>query len=238
MDKKRNRLIATNIKKYIRENNTTQKELSKAIGISPSTMSDYMNLRSNPSHGVIQKIADHFGILKSDIDTTYKEQNDITTIYNSLDTDRQTKVYNYAEYQLDEQNTSTVNDNVVSIEDYHNEIELNGLASAGTGILDLDPEYTEIISYKGKLPNYYDFAFKVSGSSMEATFFDGDIIFLEKMSEVINGALMVVQIDDETFIKKVYKSDHQLRLVSLNKEYKDILADGNNEVRIVGKVVF
>src|SRR5699024_1357194 len=132
----------------------------------------------------------------------------------------------------------TVNDNVVSMEDYKNEIELNGLASAGTGILDLDPEHTEIISYKGKLPNYYDFAFKVSGNSMEATFFDGDIIFVEKMNEVINGALMVLQIDDETFIKKVYKSDQHLRLVSLNKDYKDIIADGSNDIRIVGKVVF
>ena len=162
----------------------------------------------------------------------------ITSIYQELNPDRQTKVYNYAEYQLDEQNASTVNDNVVSIEDYQNNVRLQSKVSAGTGILDLDPENAETITYTGKLPNYYDMAFLVSGNSMEPTFFDGDIIFVEKMSEVINGALMVVTIDDEAFIKKVYKSDRHLRLVSLNKEYKDIIADDSNDIRIVGKVVF
>ena len=103
-DTTRNQIIATNIKRYIKENKMTQKELAEAIGISPSTMSDYMNLRSNPSHGVIQKIADFFGILKSDIDTTYKEINDITRIYNQLTTDRQEIVYKFAEHQLEEQN--------------------------------------------------------------------------------------------------------------------------------------
>lgn len=73
-DKQRNIIIATNIKRFIKENKITQKQLAKEIGISPSTMSDYMNLRSNPSHGVIQKIADYFGIMKSDIDTTYKDR--------------------------------------------------------------------------------------------------------------------------------------------------------------------
>ncbi|MCH4169248.1 MAG: hypothetical protein LKF42_08345 [Streptococcaceae bacterium] len=31
-----------------------------------------MNYQSNPSHGVIQKIADYFGVLNSDINTTFK----------------------------------------------------------------------------------------------------------------------------------------------------------------------
>ncbi len=103
-DTTRNQIIAKNIKHYIKENKMTQKELADAIGISPSTMSDYMNLRSNPSHGVIQKIADFFGILKSDIDTTYKEINDITRIYSLLTSDRQEIVYKVAEDQLEEQN--------------------------------------------------------------------------------------------------------------------------------------
>lgn len=43
-------------------------------------ISAYMNLRSNPSHGVIQKIADYFQIPKSEIDTTYKNANNIQSI--------------------------------------------------------------------------------------------------------------------------------------------------------------
>lgn len=103
-DKQRNIIIATNIKRFIKENKITQKHLAKEIGISPSTMSDYMNLRSNPSHGVIQKIADYFGIMKSDIDTTYKENNSsIDTVYNQLNIERQKKVYDFAQNELNEQ---------------------------------------------------------------------------------------------------------------------------------------
>lgn len=110
-DKDRNKIIASNIKGYIKLHKITQKQLAESIGLSPSTMSDYMNLRSNPSHGVIQKIADYFGILKSDIDTTYKENSQISsieTIYNKLDGDRQTKVVNFAQEQLDEQNNNVL----------------------------------------------------------------------------------------------------------------------------------
>ncbi|PTE89761.1 DNA-binding protein, partial [Staphylococcus equorum] len=86
LNKERNKIIAKNIKKYLKQTNMSQKELANKISISPSTLSDYLNLRSNPSHGVIQKISDEFGILKSDIDTTYKESNDISDIYNKLST--------------------------------------------------------------------------------------------------------------------------------------------------------
>ncbi|WP_430609731.1 helix-turn-helix domain-containing protein [Enterococcus sp. DIV0876] len=103
-DKQRNIIIAANIKSFIKKNNITQKKLAKEIGISPSTMSDYMNLRSNPSHGVIQKIADYFGIMKSDIDTTYKEnKSSIDSIYSQLNIDRQKKVYDFAQNELKEQ---------------------------------------------------------------------------------------------------------------------------------------
>lgn len=103
-DKQRNIIIAANIKSFIKKNKITQKQLAKEIGISPSTMSDYMNLRSNPSHGVIQKIADYFGIMKSDIDTTYKEsKSSIDSIYSQLNLERQKRVYDFAKTELKEQ---------------------------------------------------------------------------------------------------------------------------------------
>lgn len=68
------KIIAANIKKYLDSSEYNQTTLSEKVGISKSTMSDYLNLRSKPSHGVLQKIADAFGIGKSDIDTTYKDK--------------------------------------------------------------------------------------------------------------------------------------------------------------------
>lgn len=114
INKDRNKIIATNIKMYISQKKITQKELAEAIGISPTTLSDYMNLRSNPSHGVIQKIADYFGVLKSDIDTTYKDDNTITndspiqSIYNQLEPKFQQLLLNEAKAHLKSQNASKV----------------------------------------------------------------------------------------------------------------------------------
>lgn len=250
----RNRIIANNIKKYIKENNITQKKLAIEIGISPSTMSDYMNARANPSHGVIQKIADYFGVLKSDIDTTYKDETDISTIYNKLNKFRKYKVYQYATNELKEQvieenrifdkniNQIINDDKVVYITDYLNQdqhdINVQSKLSAGTGIVDLDPENVETITYTGKLPTNYDLAFKVSGDSMEPLFEDGEIVFVRKQSEPVNGAIMAVQIDEEAFIKKVYVEADRLRFVSLNKKYPDFYANNGNDIRIIGKVVF
>lgn len=178
------------------------KNFSERIGL------PYTTTRSILQRGIINsnvenviKIADGLGMKAEDL-MKLDDVDSISNIYSKLSHDRQHKVYNYAQAQLEEQKTSTVNENVIQLADYRNEIDLQAKVSAGTGILDLDPEHVETISYTGKLPMYYDMAFQVSGNSMEPTFSDGDIIFVEKMSEVINGALMVVQIDDEGCIRK------------------------------------
>lgn len=233
----RNKIIASNIKAYLKENSLTQKELANSIGISPSTMSDYMNLRSNPSQRVIQKMADFLGILKSDIDTTYREENDLATIYNRLENLRKKKVYSYVELQLEEQQKQKITNLRNDLAEESQVLSLQSKVSAGKGTLDLDPDHIDQVSYKGKLPKYFDLAFKVEGESMKPMFEDGEIIFVEKMVYPINGAIMVVQIDDEAFIKKIYIEESRLRLVSLNPKYKDIYANEENDIRIVGKVV-
>ncbi|MEN3133804.1 XRE family transcriptional regulator [Bacillus albus] len=66
------KIIADNIRKYLKEFKMTQSELANKVGVKKSTMSDYLNYRAKPSHGVLQKIADTFGIRKSDLDTTFQ----------------------------------------------------------------------------------------------------------------------------------------------------------------------
>lgn len=167
----------------------------------------------------------------------------ISTLVKKLTTPRQEKVYSFtnAQYQEQEQLKEQKNDNVVSLDKFKEEkqrhdIDLQSKVSAGRGVVDLDPNTSETITYYGKLPRHFDLAFQVDGNSMEPVFENGDIIFVEKMDEVINGALMVVTVDDEAFIKKVYYDSDCIRLVSLNREYDDILA--TEGVKIIGKVVF
>lgn len=237
MNKERNKIIANNIRKYLKQSTMTQKQLAELIGIKPSTLSDYLNLRSNPSHGVIQKIADVFGIVKSDIDTTYKEDNDITTVYNQLTPPRQHNVLDYAKHQLELQNNTK--DNIVDFNDYKdnkvNEASVYGYVSAGTGeqIFD-EPQFK--VAVKGDVP-IHDLALQVNGNSMEPMFHDKEVIFIEKTYEIKNGQIGVFIIDGEAYVKKVYVEDDRLTLVSLNKAYPDLHFYENESIELVGKVI-
>ncbi|HGX1558030.1 TPA: XRE family transcriptional regulator [Staphylococcus aureus] len=236
MNKERNIIIAKNIRKFLNDSNMSQKKLAELINIKPSTLSDYLNLRSNPSHGVIQRISDVFEVGKSDIDTTYKDDNDITSIYNKLTPPRQENVLNYANEQLEEQNSK--GDNVVDINSYKQEktpVNVNGCVSAGVGErLHDETLFTEMV--KGPIPTH-DLALKVNGDSMEPMFKDGEIIFVEKTHNIKNGQIGIFIIEEEAYVKKVFVEDDRLTLVSLNKDYDDLHFYRNESVRLIGKVI-
>ncbi|HEA4979113.1 TPA: XRE family transcriptional regulator [Staphylococcus aureus] len=236
MNKERNIIIAKNIRKFLNDSNMSQKKLAELINIKPSTLSDYLNLRSNPSHGVIQRIADVFEVGKSDIDTTYKDDNDITSIYNKLTPPRQENVLNYANEQLEEQNSR--GDNIVDINSYKQDkisVNVNGCVSAGVGErLHDETLFTEMV--KAPIPPH-DLALKVNGDSMEPMFKDGEIIFVEKTHNIKNGQIGIFIIEEEAYVKKVFVEDDRLTLVSLNKDYDDLHFYRNESVRLIGKVI-
>lgn len=106
-NKERMQIIANNITTYRKAKGITQKELASAIGISQSTMTDYMKLRTAPSWGVIQKLADYFGVKKSDIDTTFKQKEskqdktiaEIISLLKHLDEDTQENILNFVKFE-------------------------------------------------------------------------------------------------------------------------------------------
>lgn len=226
--------IGSKIKELRIRNNYTQDYLAELLSTTRQSISRYENGDRKANQDLLFELADIFNVSINDFFPYNSETKaNITDIYNQLNPDRQVKVYSYAQHELEEQNK------IIDISEYQeNDIYLQSLVSAGTGILDLDPTYGEYVPYEGEVPNHYDLAFKISGNSMVPTFEDGEIIFVEKYPNPINGAIMVVQIDEQAYIKKVYLEKNNLRLVSLNKDYNDILANGDNNIRIVGKVVF
>ncbi|ALN76787.1 XRE family transcriptional regulator [Staphylococcus agnetis] len=233
MNKERNKIIANNIRKYLKETGMTQKKLAELINIKPSTLSDYLNLRSNPSHGVIQKIADVFGIVKSDIDTTYKENNDITSIYNKLTPPRQQNVLNYAHGQLEEQNAK--NDNVIQM------VTLSRIHASAAGVVGeelFDDIYEEEVEFEAdKVPKGADYCVLVNGDSMEPMIRDGSCAFIKKTDTVADGTIALVIVDGAGYIKRVDIYDNVIRLVSLNPKYEDIIVQSHHDMKVCGKVV-
>jgi transcriptional regulator with XRE-family HTH domain len=60
-------VFARNLRKYIADSGKTQKELADVIGVSAPTFNEWISGKKFPRIDKIQKLADYFGILKSDL---------------------------------------------------------------------------------------------------------------------------------------------------------------------------
>jgi transcriptional regulator with XRE-family HTH domain len=60
-------VFANNLKHYIQEKGVTQKEVAEALNMSQGAFSDWMSLRRYPRMDAVQKLAEFFGIEKSDL---------------------------------------------------------------------------------------------------------------------------------------------------------------------------
>ena len=60
-------IFSKNLIRYLTESGRTQKEVADAIGVSAGTFCDYVKGRSYPRMDNVQKLAEYFGISKSDL---------------------------------------------------------------------------------------------------------------------------------------------------------------------------
>lgn len=236
-NKERMQIIANNITKFRKEKGITQKELAEQIGIRPSTLSDYINLRSAPSFGIIQKLADFFEISKSDIDTTFKETDTknttlqaIQSVSERLSESRRVIVLDTAKKQLDEQERaeSEVSD-ILYLYRYYDHA-----ASAGTG------QYlTEVAVEHIELPVEIDadFVIPIYGDSMEPDYHNGDYIFVKLSLDLANGDIGVFDYEGDAYVKQLIIEDGQAYLHSLNPDYTDKPITPETNFRIIGEVV-
>ena len=203
--------------------------LQKETGIkmSKSHLSQYVNGKSSPDQHKLYLLAKTLNVSEAwllgyDVPKEDKENGvpSIESIYNQLDRPRKTKVYDFAEYQLREQNKRP-----------KTTIEIRGYVSAGTGEW-LDDEIVDEVSYEGVIPEH-DFAVKVNGDSMLPLFEDGQVIFIKSTSDVRDGQIIVCQVNNEAFVKKLSGN----KLVSLNKKYEDISICDTDDFKIYGVVV-
>ncbi|MDS1012676.1 helix-turn-helix domain-containing protein [Lactococcus lactis] len=150
----RRKIVAENIRKLIKEKGITQKQLAKEIGMSQNIITEYVKLRSFPPGGVLQKIADYFGVKKSDIDTTWKKDvnSDNTPIIEKtidtmkqLEEPRQKIVLDTATNQLDEQNQEKKKESkIVSIKNEQEKFDLADLVD------DSKVDWDKWVSFDGR----------------------------------------------------------------------------------------
>lgn len=227
-------MFANNLR-YLREKHgMDQIDLAMKLGRkSSSSVSEWEKGKYTPKIGVLNDIAEIFGVSITDLmnkDLSHVVDNRVNLIrmYDSLNGERQTNVYNYTEQQYNEQN------NIISMP-VKSEVSVCGAVSAGTGeyLLDNNPE---LVPYEGVVPEH-DYAVIVSGVSMRPLFEDKQIIFVKKTFEARSGQVVIAYYDNQAYVKKYVNDEKDARFVSLNKSYDDMPIDETHEAQIIGVVV-
>lgn len=165
----------------------------------------------------------------------------VTDIYRKLSPERQEEARRSMNRQLRSQNIvkmeeiQKAQDLYESLGEKFEDIGLYGEVSAGTGVWVSD-EPVETIKYPVPVPGH-DIALRVNGNSMEPMFHDGDVVFVKKTPEVHHGSIIIIIVNDNAYIKKLYRRDDEVRLISLNPQYEDIVLNPDDTIEIIGNVI-
>ena len=235
--------FASNLKFLRTRKGLEQKDISEFLGLkSPTSVTNWEQGANLPRAGRLYDLASFFNVplhdlIETDLSSADNTHN-ITIIYEQLKSDRKEKVYNYATEQLNEQNKiANMSDYIQEETDWY-EVKFYGSISAGTGLY-LDDEQVETINFSSNMvPNGTDFCLKVNGDSMEPMFNNGDYVFIKRETDFRNGTIGAVIVNGEAYLKKIYITADAIKLVSLNKKYKDITVTQDDTLKYVGTVVF
>lgn len=229
------RIMSNNIKRHLAQRGLNVKDFSTEMDFKYTTVLDWVNAKTYPRIDKIELMARYFGVDKSDLVEEYnpiKEKQSTTkqildNVFSKLETNRQDKVVSYAQSELDEQNK----EKLVQLFPYNVQEKL----SAGTGYGYFDDGNSDTVYYDKQYD--YDFASWIFGDSMLPDYPNGDVALIKACPFEYDGCVYAVDWDGQSYIKKVYKEEKGLRLVSTNEKYSDKFAPFTEEPRIIGKVV-
>ena len=204
----------------------TQKEIAEQLGISFQAYSAWERGIKEPSK---EKVAQLEKILK--VAKGYFTQIEIVRLYNSLSKQGKDKVVLYARNLAQEEQAQKVVDMPKRLYEYH----VYERMSAGIGASVYDDRNFDTVYFNEELA--HDFASWVSGDSMEPKYQNGSVALIRETGFDYDGAVYAVVCNNQTYIKRVYREEDGLRLVSINPKYKDIFISYEEDPRIVGIIV-
>ena len=204
----------------------TQKEIAEELGISFQAYSAWERGIKEPSK---EKVAQLEGILK--VAKGYFTQIEIVRLYNSLSNQGKEKVVLYARNLAQEEQAQKVADMSKRLYEYH----VYERMSAGIGASVYDDRNFDTVYFNAELA--HDFASWVAGDSMEPKYQNGSVALIRETGFDYDGAVYAVVCNNQTYIKRVYREEDGLRLVSINPKYKDIFISYEEDPRIVGIIV-
>jgi len=218
------------LKKIRIERNMSQEELGELLGTSKQVISRYETNQRTPKITIVEEYAKRLNI-----PLDYLINNsvvDIKDVHQVIPTD--SNITNNAIPPLGAIKsliTSVVPGNMVNL-------PIVGKISCGNGVL----AYEDIEGYESTPTGWLNggeyFYTRAKGNSMiNARIYSGDLVLIRKQPDVEDGEIAAILIDEEIFLKRVYKRNGSVILQSENPEYPPIIADlKNHNCNIVGKL--
>ena len=204
----------------------TQKDIADQLGISYQAYSAWERGVKEPSKEKVKRLEQLLKVPKG-----YFTEIEIVRLYNTLSNKGKNQVVEYARKLVQKEKTQQV----VSVSENLYEYHVYEKMSAGIGASVYDDRDYDIVYFDEELA--HDFASWVSGDSMEPKYHNGSVALIRETGFDYDGAVYAVDWDGQTYIKKVYREEDGLRLVSLNKRYGDKFAPYDEDPRIIGKIV-
>lgn len=209
----------------------SQSDIATQLKLNRSSYSSWESGRAKPNQKNVQLLAAVLGVEPDYFQSGYE----ILSIYRQLNDQNQTAAVNYTRSLFEEQE-SALTKKIISLPvtpryEYHVYESL----SAGSGFSYFNDGNYDKVFYDEELD--HDFASWVFGDSMEPTYLNGEVALIKNTGFDYDGAIYAVDWDGQTYIKKVYREEGGLRLVSLNKKYSDKFAPYDENPRIIGKII-
>ena len=141
------------------------------------------------------------------------------------------QVVEYARDLMQKEKTQQVMSVSENLYEYH----VYEKMSAGIGASVYDDRNYDTVYFNEELA--HDFASWVSGDSMEPKYRNGSVALIRETGFDYDGAVYAVVFNNQTYIKRVYREEEGLRLVSINPRYDDIFISYDEDPRVVGIIV-
>ena len=201
----------------------TQKDIADKLGISYQAYSAWERGVKEPSKEKVKQLEQILNVPKG-----YFTEIEIVRLYNTLSDQGKDQALSYVRNLVQKEQSK----NIVSIADKLYEYHVYEKMSAGIGSSVYNDQNYDTVYFDEELA--HDFASWVSGDSMEPKYQNGSVALIRETGFDYDGAVYAVVCNSQTYIKRVYREEQGLRLVSINPNYQDIFLSYDEEPRIVG----
>ena len=204
----------------------TQKEIADQLGISYQAYSAWERGVKEPSEEKVRQLEKILTVSEG-----YFTEIELVRLYNTLSNKGKELAVTYTRYLVQKEQS----EKVVSMTEPRFEYHVYENMSAGIGASVYDDRNYDTVYFNEELA--HDFASWVSGDSMEPKYQNGSVALIRETGFDYDGAVYAVVCNSQTYIKRVYREEEGLRLVSINPNYKDIFIPYDEDPRVVGIIV-